>query len=849
MDLLQQSITNTANFIRQQLDTSSDDQPPLRQQLTDLLASMDAFQVSTAQKSTGDYLRPESEDKYRALFAAIDEGVCIIQVLFDDNQKPVDYRFIEVNHAFERHTGLQNVTGKRVREMLPLHEQHWFDIYGKVALSGEAVRFEDRADQLSRIFDVYAFRVGEPHEHQVAVVFNDITDRKRREMNAAFLNGVSEMVMSLSTPQEIVQALGEQFNRFFGASVVTFIQINETKDEASVTNDWSQTGGLSLIGKYNLPEYVSDEFRAEMAAGHTMILRDVAGDERIVDKEKFAALKIGSFINVPLIRDGEWKFTLGAYHEYPYDWRDDQIDLLLEVTARIWNKLERVYAETALRESEMKYRTLFESMDEGYILIEVIFDENDVPVDILYLDANPASVKMTGTQLVGKTARQVDPNFEAHWYEVFGRIAKTGVGERHELTALPLNMWYNVYAFKVGEQESRRVAAVYQDVTEHKRAEVAAQREAALDAYRVDLADALQPLTDPVAIQTEATRILGEHLKVSRAHYGEVGGDTATVVIDQGYTHKVRDFSGRYMLPEMNPDLSKRLFAGSTLVIPDMQQAPGLSDAQRERYAKLQIGAQVVVPLIKGGRLAAGISVHQSEPRAWTPDEVTLIEETAERTWAAVAHARQVQQAQELAVLRDRHQLARDLHDAVTQTLFSASILSSSIVQMWDKNQEKIPRLLTDLNTQVRGALAEMRTLLLELRPDSVEKFAFTRLLQQLIEAVQSRKYLEINLEFDGEATLPPDVHVVVYRIVQEALNNITKHSEATTTTITGRGGDGFVDIVVQDNGVGFNAAELSSGLGMQIMRERAKEVNARLEIDSTPGQGTRVHVSWSKTG
>lgn len=208
-----------------------------------------------------------------------------------------------------------------------------------------------------------------------------------------------------------------------------------------------------------------------------------------------------------------------------------------------------------------------------------------------------------------------------------------------------------------------------------------------------------------------------------------------------------------------------------------------------------------------------------------------------------------MQQAQELAVLRDRHQLARDLHDAVTQTLFSASVLSSSIVQMWDKNQEKIPRLLTDLNTQVRGALAEMRTLLLELRPDSVEKFAFTRLLQQLIDAVRSRKYMEISLEFDGETTLPPDVHVVVYRIVQEALNNITKHSEATTTTITGHGGDGLVDIIVQDNGIGFNAAEHSGGLEIQIMREQAKEVNALLEIDSTPGQCTRVHVSWSKTG
>ncbi len=138
------------------------------------------FDNTTKRKNAEERLR-ESEEKYRTLFNSIDEGFCIIEVLFDEHEDPVDYRFLEVNAAFERQTGIENAVGRRVRDFLPQHEEYWFEIYGKVALTGEPVRFENLAEQLHRYYDVYAFRIGEPAGRKVAVLFNDITDRKRAE--------------------------------------------------------------------------------------------------------------------------------------------------------------------------------------------------------------------------------------------------------------------------------------------------------------------------------------------------------------------------------------------------------------------------------------------------------------------------------------------------------------------------------------------------------------------------------------------------------------------------------------------------------------------------------------------
>jgi PAS domain S-box-containing protein len=123
----------------------------------------------------------ESEEKYRALFDSIDEGFCVVEVVFDDADNALDYRFLEVNRVFEKQTGISNSVGRRMREIAPAHEEHWFQIYGQIALTGESRRFENPALALGRFYDVYAFRLGRPEQRQVAILFNDITKRKQIE--------------------------------------------------------------------------------------------------------------------------------------------------------------------------------------------------------------------------------------------------------------------------------------------------------------------------------------------------------------------------------------------------------------------------------------------------------------------------------------------------------------------------------------------------------------------------------------------------------------------------------------------------------------------------------------------
>jgi signal transduction histidine kinase/CheY-like chemotaxis protein len=130
----------------------------------------------------------ESKDRYQSLFNSLDVGFCVIEMKYDRDGTPVDYKFVEINPAFAGETGLDEAQGKWMRELAPEHEQHWFDIYGKVARTGNAVRFEQVAGALDRWFDVHAFRIGTPEKHQVAILFNDDTKRRKAELALRELN-------------------------------------------------------------------------------------------------------------------------------------------------------------------------------------------------------------------------------------------------------------------------------------------------------------------------------------------------------------------------------------------------------------------------------------------------------------------------------------------------------------------------------------------------------------------------------------------------------------------------------------------------------------------------------------
>ena len=146
----------------------------------------------------------DSDERYRTLFDTLIEGFCTIEVIFDAAGKPVDYRFLEINPAFERQTGLKDAQGKRMRELAPNHEEHWFQIYGNIALTGEPLRFENEAKALGRFYEVVAYRVGGVGSRKVAILFNDITERKTSEVK------LQAQLERMNLLQTITRAIGER---------------------------------------------------------------------------------------------------------------------------------------------------------------------------------------------------------------------------------------------------------------------------------------------------------------------------------------------------------------------------------------------------------------------------------------------------------------------------------------------------------------------------------------------------------------------------------------------------------------------------------------------------------------
>jgi PAS domain S-box-containing protein len=205
------------------------------------------------------------------------------------------------------------------------------------------------------------------------------------------------------------------------------------------------------------------------------------------------------------------------------------------------------------------------------------------------------------------------------------------------------------------------------------------------------------------------------------------------------------------------------------------------------------------------------------------------------------------EKAAEEAVTADRTRLARDLHDAVTQTLFSASLIAEVLPDLWEMDIEEAKSSTEELRQLTRGALAEMRTLLLELRPATLTQTRLSDLIRQLCEAFIGRSRLPIKLNIEGaDCKLPPEVQVAYYRIAQESLNNVFKYARATQVDVELFVSCSSVRFEVRDNGIGFDTSTTRpTSLGMRIMRERAEAIGAEFHVSSAPGSGTCVEVFW----
>jgi len=374
-----------------------------------------------------------SEERYRTLFNSMLEGFCIIEMIFDADNHPIDYRFLEVNPTFEAQTGMKDAAGKRMREFAPNHEEHWFELYGKIALTGEPMRFVNQARELNRYYDVSAYRVGGPESRKVAILFSDISDATRaeaalRESEERFRTMANSMLQLawIARPDGFIHWYNDRWYEYTGTT----------------PKDMEGWGWQSVHDPQMLPK-VLEQWKASIASGEpfemTFPLRGADG-------------KFRSF----LTRGQPLKDAQGQVVQW-FGTNTD-VDALKQM-------------EEALRASEERFRTVFETMTEGLSLNEIILDESGKPCDLRYLMVNPGFERHTGLNgpdLVGRTALELFPDVEPMWFERYGNVVMTGEPAHFEGPFGALDKWFEVSAFKTGP---RQFAVIFMDVTARKRAD------------------------------------------------------------------------------------------------------------------------------------------------------------------------------------------------------------------------------------------------------------------------------------------------------------------------------------------------------------------------------------------
>lgn len=241
-------------------------------------------------------------------------------------------------------------------------------------------------------------------------------------------------------------------------------------------------------------------------------------------------------------------------------------------------------------------------------------------------------------------------------------------------------------------------------------------------------------------------------------------------------------------------------------------------------------------------QLVGYLIVESATPGFYTADHAERLGAVADQAGAVLSNARLAQRVSELAAAEERQRLARDLHDAVNQSLWTAALSAESLLKDVPGGSD-LYRRVDRLRQLTRGALSEMRELLLELRPSELAAVELRELIEHLLTALEGRRTLELSVELQ-RVELEPATNVALYRIAQEALSNMAQHSNASAVEVRLMAGPPIV-LTIIDDGDGFDVAGVPSGhLGLQIMRERAEAVGAELVVDGQFGGGTSVTVT-----
>ncbi len=766
------------------------------------------------------------------------------------------------------------------------------------------------------------------------------------EARDELLTSLSSELSGLISVAETMERVGKLVGTSLNVQHCIFAEFTTDADQSMVTYGWHAPGARPLFGIYPMRDFLTSEQLAQVNTGNLPVIIDTQTIAR-VDVGQADIVETHSFIIVPLVRDEHWRFMLCVIGMAERQWKPEEIALTREVAERVWMRLEQANAEEALRQSELRYqslfelmdeayaqyaliydednrlvdaqvleanpaycallqrpdpvgktlsllypsslqawidmlyavatsgvprrfdqynplldrwfdvylapapsantervfllfsditerrqmiealsesearyRTLFDSIDQGFCTIEVLFDAAGEAVDYRFLEINPAFARITGLEnAIGERMRVLTPKHEEHWFQIYGQVARTREPARFEAEAAALGRWYNVYAYSVANPEDNRVAVLFEDITDRRNAD------AALRASEERVRAIVEEATDYAIFTINPDGEIEDWFPGAEAVFGWSADEAVGMMFAETFIPEDRAAG----VPEAEfeqarqqgwaPDVRWHLHKDGSRVF--------IEGATRARF-DLEGTFQGV---IKIGRDAT--EERLAEQRR-TEHEQRIRRTLRQEIAAATAELRTLSHRLLLVQEEERRFLARELHDEIGQVLTGLALTLSAANQN-DGQLAEAQRIVAELTEQVRQ-------LSMDLRPAALDAYGLMPALRSHIERYEKQTGIKIDLRVEGaERRFAPLAESTAYRIVQEALTNLARHAETPSAIVQLIADEQVLMVSIRDQGRGFDTQVTQEGSGLTSMRERAELLGGLLDIDAVPGGGVRI--------